>query len=147
LDYLKKNNTDIDLDKFATLVTQVKATKNSLAIKEYILSLRTIRHNALCYKKNDVLLDRDDRQVWKNDTILRAFKANSLATFKKFTEESAGDSPDDLQWCKRWNDFVESVNKETDDTRKKAIISKFLTVQRTKKYRRSIDNGGSNTHV
>ena len=107
-------------------------------IKEFIVSMRASRHNALCYKKNDIILERDDRQVWKNDTVLRAFKANKLENFKEFTEENSGDNPEDADWCKRWDGFVESVSAEADDDKKKKLISKFLTAQRTKKFRRSI---------
>jgi len=106
-------------------------------IKEFILNLRTIRHNALSYKKNDSLLDRDDREVWRTDTILRAFKLNKLEQFKKFTETSTGDKAGDPIWIKRWDKFVSDVCEETDDTKKKNMISNFLTAQRTKKYRKS----------
>jgi hypothetical protein len=120
-------------------VKSVKDNENTAqdTIKEFILSLRTIRHNTLSYKKNDSILDRDDRQVWKNDSILRAFKANKLDKFKKFTEENTGDDAEDPIWCKRWDSFVESVESESDDTIKKELITKFLTAQRTKKFRRS----------
>ena len=106
-------------------------------IKGFILNLRTIRHNALSYKKNDSLLDRDDREVWRTDTILRAFKLNKLEQFKEFTESATGDKGGDPLWVKRWGKFVSDVCEETDDTKKKIIISKFLTAQRTKKYRKS----------
>lgn len=106
-------------------------------IKEFVLTLRTIRHNALSHKKNDCLLDRDDREVWRTETIIRAFKLNKLEQFKEFTETAAGDKEDDPVWIKRWQGFVSDVSGEPDDTKKKNIISKFLTSQRTKKFRRS----------
>ncbi len=106
-------------------------------IKEFILNLRTIRHNALSYKKNDSLLDRDDREVWRSETILRAFKLNKLEQFKEFTETSTDDKAGDPVWIKRWDTFVADVYEETDDTKKKNMISKFLIAQRTKKYRKS----------
>ena len=106
-------------------------------IKEFVLNLRTIRHNALSYKKNDSLIDKNDREVWRTETIIRAFKLNKLEQFKEFTETAAGDKPDDPIWMKRWQGFVSDVSGEPDDTKKKNIISKFLTAQRTKKFRRS----------
>ena len=106
-------------------------------IKEFVLNLRTIRHNALSHKKNDCLLDRDDREVWRTETIIRAFKLNKLEQFKEFTETAAGDKADDPAWIKRWQAFVSDVSGEPDDTKKKNIISKFLASQRTKKFRRS----------
>ena len=106
-------------------------------IKEFVLNLRTIRHNALSHKKNDCLLDRDDREVWRTETIIRAFKLNKLEQFKEFTETAAGDKADDPAWIKRWQGFVSDVSGEPDDTKKKNIISKFLAAQRTKKFRKS----------
>ena len=104
-------------------------------VKQFILSLRTLRHNALCYAKSKVL-DREDRLIWKNDTVLRAFKEKKLDKFKEFTETNTGDKPSDPIWTKRWDTFVDSLNKESDDSKKKTLISKFLTAQRTKKFRR-----------
>ena len=106
-------------------------------IKEFVLNLRTIRHNALSYKKNDSLVEREDREVWRTETIIRAFKLNKLEQFKEFTETAAGDKADDPVWMKRWQAFVSDVSGEPDDTKKKNIISKFLASQRTKKFRRS----------
>lgn len=106
-------------------------------IKEFVLNLRTIRHNALSHKNNDCLLDRDDREVWRTETIIRAFKLNKLEQFKEFTETAAGDKADDPAWIKRWQGFVSDVSGEPDDTKKKNIISKFLAAQRTKKFRKS----------
>lgn len=137
-EYLEKDAPPDFPTLWNSFVESVKGgTNQEEIIKEFIVSLRSARHNAKCYKKNDSLLDREDRQVWKNDTVLRAFNANKLEKFKEFTEVNAGDAPDDPVWCKRWTEFVESVYKETDDARKKELISKFLTAQRTKKYRRS----------
>jgi hypothetical protein len=138
-EYLEKDpppNFNTLWNNFATSVKENHSTAQE-TIKEFILSLRTIRHNALSYKKNDCILDREDRQVWKNDSVLRAFKSNKLDKFKKFTEENTGDNPEDPAWCKRWDYFVESVESEQDDTVKKELITKFLTAQRTKKFRRS----------
>lgn len=132
----KHGNTPDWETTWSTFSQSVKAQENPEAlVKEFILSLRTLRHNALCYA-NSKVLDRDDRKVWKNDTILRAFKENKLDKFKEFTETNAGDKPEDPIWTKRWDSFVESVNTEPDDSKKKKLISKFLTAQRTKKFRR-----------
>jgi hypothetical protein len=60
-----------------------------------------------------------------------------LTAFKEYTETNTGESADDPIWSKRWTSFVESVSNETDLVKKKDIISKFLTAQRTKKYRKS----------
>ena len=138
MEYLKENNPDIHNldDRLATLLTQVKK-EGAEAIKAFILELRNIRHNALCYANNNKILDREDRQLWRADTILRAFNINQLDKFKLYTENSTGDSPEDPVWCKRWDEFVDSVRKETMVKRKTTIISKFLIAQRTKKYRRS----------
>lgn len=122
---------------FVRSLEGVDKNKAQEIIKAFIINLRTIRHNVLSYKKNNSLLEKNDREVWRTDTILRAFKLNKLEQFKEFTETGTGDNAADPNWIKRWDKFVSDVYEETDDTKKKNIISKFLTAQRTKKYRKS----------
>ena len=140
LSYLQENNPQADLEaKLATLTKSIKPlTKEAaeLQIKTFIEDLRTARHNAHCYSKNDALLLREDREHWNSQSVLRAFNANMLDKFKEHTEANTGESATDPIWSKRWTAFVESVSNETDLT-KKSLISKFLTAQRTKKYRKS----------
>jgi len=61
-----------------------------------------------------------------------------LDTFKEFTEKQTGDNPDDKAWQKRWQTFVTSLEEnKADEDKLKKLCSKFMTAQRTKKYRRS----------
>ena len=142
LSYLKESNpelTDIE-ERFLTLSELLKSkTKedSEKEIEDFVKGLRRLRHNALCYKKNHKVLDRDDREVWRADTVLHAFQTNRLDEFKKFTEENVGDKPDDPVWMKRWERFVEGVRGESDVEKKKGLISKFFIAQRMKKYRRA----------
>jgi hypothetical protein len=76
-----------------------------------------------------------------------AFKLNDLSKFKAFTEENTGELPENSVWKKRWNEFVDSVNNETEDTNKKTLISKFLTAQRTKKYRHGLKKSEDTVHL
>jgi hypothetical protein len=141
--YVIEANPEVkDIEElYTTLLTQVKGCASQEEaepfIKAFVENLRTLRHNALCYKKNHAVIDREDREVWRADSVLHAFQQNKLEKFKEFTEEYVGDKPDDTSWCKRWEAFVSSVQGEEDETKQKALISKFLTAQRTKKYRRS----------
>lgn len=145
-EYLLSNTSTQNIldfeDRWTTFVESVKGccefSDADPILKKFITDLRTVRHNALCYAKNtEKLLARDDRQVWRAETILRAFQRGDLSVFKAFTEQSSGEHPDSPQWTKRWDGFVESVQKESEDSKKKLLISKFLTAQRTKKYRQS----------
>jgi hypothetical protein len=145
LTYLKEANPEVkDIEeRFITLLTQIKSVSKEdgeKAIEAFVKELRNLRHNALCYKKNHTVIDRDDREVWRADSVLHAFQQNKLEKFKEFTEEYVGDKPDDSSWCKRWGAFLSSVQGEEDETKQKALISKFLTAQRTKKYRRGLTN-------
>jgi hypothetical protein len=144
LNYLKESNPDVkDIEeRFTTLLAQIKTNEKEKAeklIQEFVHDLRRLRHNALCYTKNHSVLDRDDREVWRAESVLHAFEANRLEEFKKFTEENTGDKEDDPDWMKRWESFVEGVKGESEIPKKKSMISKFLTAQRTKKYRRGKD--------
>jgi hypothetical protein len=142
LSYLQHNNPDISdielrLNILSTNIKDITKGEAEIKIKTFIEDLRTARHNALCYSKNDSLLLREDREYWNSQSVLRAFNANMLITFKEYTETNTGESSDDPIWSKRWTSFVESVSNEADLVKKKDIISKFLTAQRTKKYRKS----------
>jgi hypothetical protein len=107
-------------------------------IKNFVENLRRIRHNALCYKKNSKLIEKDERQQWPATTVVRAFLEGKIDKFKEFTENAVGDNPEDPKWQKRWGAFIESLESHKDNpTQLKALCSKFMTSQRTKKYRRS----------
>jgi type IV secretory pathway VirB4 component len=51
--------------------------------------------------------------------------------------KATGDSPDDAKWAARWTEFTAELDAQTDTKAQKALISKFLTAQRAKKYRRN----------
>lgn len=139
--YLQENNKQPDIEeKLNILITSIKGATEEVAkafIKKFVEDLRTVRHNTLCYSKNEAVLLREDREHWNSQSVLRAFEANMLTKFKEHTEKNTGESPDDPDWSKRWTSFIDCVLKEVDSVKKKAIISKFLTAQRTKRFRKS----------
>lgn len=141
LTYLEDNNPGVAVEeKLHTLIETIKGKSKEDAeslIKGLVEDLRTIRHNALCYSKNDALLLREDREHWNSQSVLRAFDANMLDKFKEHTEAKTGECATDPIWSKRWESFVISVSNETDVRKKKSLISKFLTAQRTKRYRKT----------
>lgn len=102
-------------------------------IRTFVENLRRIRHNALT--KKDVL-NREDRQVWPAETVAKLFAEGRIHEYKVITEQYAGDKPEDPAWQKRWEQFVGNLESANMDDRV-GIISKFMTAQRTKKYRRS----------
>ncbi len=143
--FCEKNNdiskiTDWDT-KWATFVLSVKGKSESESeqtIRSFVEDLRRIRHNELCVETKNVV-ERDDRQLWPAKTIVKAFLDNKIYTFKQFTEEQTGDKPEDPQWQKRWNSFVEDLeNNKNNEKTLKNLCSKFLTAQRTKRYRHKI---------
>lgn len=102
-------------------------------IKAFVENLRRIRHNALCAKDT---VERDDRLIWPSHVVVRAFLEGKLDKFKAFTEAYTEEKPEEPKWVKRWSDFVTSLeqNRENEETLKN-LCSKFMTAQRTKKYR------------
>ena len=105
-------------------------------IREFVEDLRRIRHNELCVEKKNVV-EREDRQLWPAKTIVRAFLDGKINNFKKFTEEQTGDNPEDIQWQKRWNSFITDLDENKENEKElKSLCTKFLTAQRTKRYRR-----------
>ncbi len=105
-------------------------------IRTFVEELRRVRHNTLCNSKKNVL-DREDRQVWPAETVDKLFLEGRIHEYKGITEEYAGDDPTDAKWQARWNDFVRSLEAESDAKVRIERITKFMTAQRTKKYRRS----------
>lgn len=145
-EYCEKNNDVSKIENWNTywaeFVSSIKDKPLNDAekiIREFIESLRRIRHNTLCYEKNSKIVDREDRQQWTSMSIVRAFQDSKIDIFKKYTEEQSGDNPDCPSWQKRWNTFITSLEENKDNPDKlKDICSSFLTAQRIKRYRRSI---------
>jgi hypothetical protein len=102
-------------------------------IKAFVENLRRIRHNALCAKDT---VERDDRQQWPANTVVKAFLEGKLDKFKAFTESYTNEKPEEPKWVTRWTGFITSLeqNRENEEILKN-ICSKFMTAQRTKKYR------------
>lgn len=129
---------ETDWIEFVLSVKGCTFEKSEKHIQNFIENLRRIRHNALCYKKNSKLIDRNNRQQWPATTVVRAFLEGTLDRFKEFTENATGDNPDNSKWQKRWNAFVDSLEEnKCNPTELKSLCSKFMTAQRAKKFRRS----------
>jgi Zn-finger protein len=124
---------------WATFVLSVKGRSEADAlplITAFVENLRRIRHNKLCYDKNASLVEKEDRQQWPAATVVRAFLEGKMEAFKAFTEASTGENPEDPKWVKRWTGFMDSLEKaRADHEQMKTLCSKFMTAQRTKKYR------------
>lgn len=142
-DHCEQNNDLSKLQdwpiKWATFVLAVKGTtfaESETTIRTFLEDLRTLRHNQHCYKKNASIVDREDREQWPAITIVRAFLDGKLDAFKKHTEIQTSDDPENPVWQKRWNTFVATLESNKDNEKElKALCSKFLTAQRTKRYR------------
>jgi len=138
--FCEQNNK---LEKFweedwITFVLSVKGKtikESEPIIKAFVENLRRIRHNQLCANKSQVI-DRDNREVWPAATVVKAFLEGKLDKFKQFTEANTEEIPEDPKWIKRWSAFLTSLeeNREKEDVLK-TLCSKFMTAQRTKKYR------------
>lgn len=122
---------------WATFVLSVKGRSEAEAlpvITAFVENLRRVRHNKLCYDRNAVIVDKADRQQWPATTVVRAFLDGKIAGFKAFME-STGEDPADPKWVKRWMGFVQSLEDAGDAEKMKTLCSKFMTAQRTKRYR------------
>ncbi len=124
---------------WATFVLSVKGRSEADAlplITAFVENLRRIRHNKLCYDKNASLVEKEDRQQWPATTVVRAFLEGKIEAFKAFAEASTDENPADPKWVKRWTGFMDSLGKaRADHEQMKTLCSKFMTAQRTKKYR------------
>lgn len=124
---------------WSTFVSSIKGKafeQTEEPIKTFIDTLRTIRHNQLCYDKNSSIVDKEDRQQWPTGTVVRAFLSGKLDRFKAFTETNTDEKADDPKWNKRWLSFVQKLEENRDDEEQmKKLCSKFMTAQRVKRYR------------
>lgn len=137
-DLIKVPTWETDWIEFILSVKGRTFEESEERIHNFIENLRRIRHNALCYKKNSKLLERDERQQWPASTVARAFLEGKIDRFKEFTENATGDTPDEPKWKKRWDAFIENLEaNRTNPTQLKVLCSKFMASQRAKKYRRS----------
>lgn len=137
-DLSKVPSWEIDWAEFVLSVKGYTFEESEKRIQNFIENLRRIRHNALCYKKNSKLLEKDERQQWPASTVARAFLEGKIDRFKEFTENATGDTPDEPKWKKRWDAFIETLEaNRTNPTQLKILCSKFMASQRVKKYRRS----------
>lgn len=121
---------------WATFVLSVKKASEAEAlpvITAFVENLRRIRHNKLCYDRNAGLVEKE-RQQWPATTVVRAFLDGKISGFKAFME-STGEDPADPKWVKRWTGFVQSLEDAGDAEKMKTLCSKFMTAQRTKRYR------------
>jgi hypothetical protein len=138
--YCEENNA-VDsawTDKWNTFISAVKSSAKDGAltvITEFLEDLRRIRHNALCYKKNAVLIDAADREQWPAGTVLRAYRDSKIDKFKEYLQAQADDTTT-TQWLTRWDSFIASLDA-CDDATAKSKISKFMTSERTRRYRAS----------
>ena len=102
-------------------------------IKAFVENLRRLRHNVLCAKDT---VEREDREQWPAVTVAKAFLDGKLDKFKAYTEVHVGENVEDPKWIKRWSGFVASlVQSRENEATLKDLCSKFMTAQRTKKYR------------
>lgn len=139
--YVKGNNPELTDEQFESLLTQVKNSSKEDAtqlIKDFVETLRTKRHNALSKSKNDEMRFREDKQIWDSKDVLEALHQDKIHLFKEHTEKASGDNPEDPKWCKRWDEFLQSLREEESEEAQKSLITKFFAAQRAKRQRRKV---------
>jgi len=136
--YCEQNNTIQPTwnEIWITFVLSVKGKsyqESEPIIKAFVGGLRRIRHNQLCAKD---IVEKANREQWPAITVVRAFLEGKLDKFKAHTEAHVGEHPEDPKWIKRWSTFVGSLEQHHENEEKlKELSSRFMTAQRTKKYR------------
>ena len=134
--FCEENNESKEwLETWPLFIEQTKAsTEPEKVVKAFVENLRRIRHNALCAKD---VVERDDREQWPATTVVKAFLEGKIDKFKAYTEAHTNENPEDPKWIKRWSEFITSLEENREMDTLKYKCSKFMTAQRTKKYRKS----------
>jgi organic radical activating enzyme len=136
--YCEEHNTipqnwDETWGSFVLSVKGKSMEESDPIIKAFVENLRRLRHNALCAKDT---VEREDREQWPAVTVTKAFIDGKLDKFKANTEAHVGENVENPKWIKRWSQFVDSLEQNRQNEKQlKDICSKFMTAQRTKKYR------------
>jgi hypothetical protein len=127
-------NNNITEQSWQTFIEETKESKEpEKVIKAFVENLRRIRHNKLCVKD---VVEREDREQWPATTVVKAFLEGKMDKFKAYTEAHTNENPDDSKWIKRWSNFIKSLeDNKNNEAILKELCSKFMTAQRTKKYR------------
>jgi hypothetical protein len=134
-----KENNEISDDLLNAFINNIKLHINdeefcTNCIKEFIIQMRTKRTLALLEANKKNVVDRNDRQQWPSSSVLKAYKEGKINTFKTFMEDNMHDI--DEIWNECWAAFEKSLEGKADDEATQ-LISKFMTAQRAKKYRKS----------
>ncbi len=132
--------------KLCTESVKNKSKEDSMIIiKEFVVWLRTQRHNKICSVINiKRTLEKTDRQHYRTDGILSILQTNNvdeINKFKMYIETRAGLPPDDQEWVHTWDTFISIVKTELSIENKKKIISEFLLSQR--KCKRRLNNASN----
>ena len=133
--FCEENNGKECLESWQTFIEQTKESKEpEKVIKAFVENLRRIRHNQLCAKD---VVEREDREQWPATTVVKAFLEGKMDKFKAYTETHTSETIEDPKWVMRWSNFMKSLeDNKNNEAVLKELCSKFMTAQRTKKYRR-----------
>jgi len=134
------NNEITDKEKWETnwtlFETQILTAENFESVKsvisDFIVSLRSKRHNKLLEKSRKDVLERTDRSVWPKETVLKAWQSGKINTYKDFLERTDKDL-----LIVRWPRFVTTLEKAKTDDEKLMTIEKFQRLLRAARYRSS----------
>jgi len=133
---LEGEQWNLDFDQFKLKVLSFKTLNEAEeTIRDFVLGLRKKRHDVLVQARNDTVnpIERDDRLQWPSATILKAYHANKIETFKDWLDNQDGTG--DAAAQKRWTTFMQALQTASTDDDRLNVISKFLTARRTRLYR------------
>ena len=102
-------------------------------IKKFIETLRMKRQQQMPSQQIDRF--REDKEIWKSEDVVRAFKEEKIALFKAFIEKKNEEDTESIYWKKSWDTFEKNL-REAEDSAKKKVVSNFMAAQRTKRNRR-----------
>jgi hypothetical protein len=101
-----------------------------------------VRHAILVERNNRAKhpLEREERQQWPAQSVLRAYKEGKIDLFKAFQEKHRRFTENDSSWQKCWERFEGELDalatqptKSDEDILK--IIKRFMAAQRMRAYR------------
>jgi hypothetical protein len=137
--YCEENNVIEDPEEWHTRWNMFEGTVSVVGsfesakeiIIEFVALLRKTRALKLLEKNKRDILDREDREIWPKETILKAYLSGKMDDVKAHYDSK---STQGSNWEKRWAKLVKDLGETKKDSEKLELIRKFQNNHRKSCY-------------
>lgn len=128
--HCEENNVIEDVEEWNTRWNMFEGTVSVVGsfesakeiITEFVSALRKERTLRLLEKNKKDILDREDREIWPKETILKAYLSGKMDDVKAHYDSK---STQGSNWEKRWAKLVKDLGETKTDSENLELIRKF----------------------